>query len=312
MALTSSKSRCSIASTRQSWARAKAMRVSVMLVSSGDPVQPAAEADQRASGAEDIPGAVQQPAPAAQRPGVGEMPDRLLDQRPQPRLEAVVGPLCLGELVLGAAVAGRGVPVGPGLGHAAEAAVQQAGDLDLVQDVLQACQDDELLLVAAARPAAGPGCRRLRSWRCRPRGRHGGTTVRPAAPTRPRQGGPPTTAVGCRPGPAGAVGAGGRGERPASQARWRAGRSGGSMPSGTRPPGRLREPAYGLVLVNVRTHRASRTPSVTTTGPLPSALAMLTDGSMSSRLREILPSDRPSRACPGLPANHSHPSSCSC
>src|SRR6266508_4468096 len=62
MALTSSKSRCSIASTRQSWARAKAMRVSVMLVSSGD--------------------------------------------------------------------------------------------LDLVQDVLQACQDDELLLVAAARPAA--------------------------------------------------------------------------------------------------------------------------------------------------------------
>src|SRR6266545_4719083 len=112
--------------------RAMSVRVSVMLVSCGDSVQPAAEADQRASGAEDVAGAVQQPPPAAQRPRVGHMGDRLLHQRPQPRLEAVVGPLRLGELVLGAAVAGRRVPVRPGLGHAAEAAVQQAGDLDLV------------------------------------------------------------------------------------------------------------------------------------------------------------------------------------
>src|SRR6266536_1510741 len=34
------------------------------------------------------------------------------------------------------------------------------------------------------------------------------------------------------------------------------------MPSGTRPPGRRREPAYGLVPVNLRAHRASRTPSL--------------------------------------------------
>jgi integrase len=34
------------------------------------------------------------------------------------------------------------------------------------------------------------------------------------------------------------------------------------MPSGTRPSGRRREPAHGLVPVNVRTHRASRTPSI--------------------------------------------------
>ena len=43
-----------------------------MLLSCGDPVQPAAEADQRASGTVDVPDAVQQPAPATQRPGVGE------------------------------------------------------------------------------------------------------------------------------------------------------------------------------------------------------------------------------------------------
>src|SRR6266508_4027499 len=47
---------------------ANPIRVSVMLVSCGDSVQPAAEADQRASGAEDVAGAVQQPPPAAQRP----------------------------------------------------------------------------------------------------------------------------------------------------------------------------------------------------------------------------------------------------
>jgi hypothetical protein len=38
-----------------------------MLLSCGDPVEPAAEADQCASGAEDVPDPVQQPWPAAQR-----------------------------------------------------------------------------------------------------------------------------------------------------------------------------------------------------------------------------------------------------
>jgi hypothetical protein len=35
-------------------------------------------AGQRAGGAEDVPDAVQQPTPAAQRPRIGQMPDRLL------------------------------------------------------------------------------------------------------------------------------------------------------------------------------------------------------------------------------------------
>jgi len=39
------------------------------------------------------------------------------------------------------------------LGQAAEPAVQQAGDLDLVQRVVEPRQLDELLLVVAARPA---------------------------------------------------------------------------------------------------------------------------------------------------------------
>jgi hypothetical protein len=56
-------------------------------------MQPAAKADEHAGGAEDVPDAVQQPAPAAQRPGVGQMGDRLLHQRAQPGLQAVVGPL---------------------------------------------------------------------------------------------------------------------------------------------------------------------------------------------------------------------------
>jgi hypothetical protein len=42
-------------------------------------MEPAAEADQRAGGPVDIPDPVQQPPPAAQRPGVGQVGDRLLD-----------------------------------------------------------------------------------------------------------------------------------------------------------------------------------------------------------------------------------------
>jgi hypothetical protein len=67
------------------------VRVSVMVVSCRDPVQPAAQADQHAGGAEGVPDAVQQPAPAAQRPGACQMGDRLLHQRAQPRLLAGVG-----------------------------------------------------------------------------------------------------------------------------------------------------------------------------------------------------------------------------
>src|SRR6266700_5938600 len=129
------------------------MRVSVMVLSCGDAVQPAAEADERAGGAEDVPDAVQQPAPAAQRPGVGEMGDRLLDQRAQPSLQAVVGPLLWGEPVDGAAVPDRRVPVLAGLGHAPKPPIQQACHLHAVQHPLQSCQRQQFVLVAAARPA---------------------------------------------------------------------------------------------------------------------------------------------------------------
>ena len=124
-----------------------------MLASCGNSVQPAAEADERAGGPVDVPDAVQQPPPAAQRPGVGQVGDRLFHQRAQPCLQAVERPLLLGELVFGAAVTDRGMPVLARLGQAAEPAVQQAGDLDLVQRVVEPRQLDELLLVAAARPA---------------------------------------------------------------------------------------------------------------------------------------------------------------
>src|SRR5215216_1129577 len=129
------------------------VRVSVMLASCGNSVQPAAEADERAGGPVDVPDAVQQPPPAAQRQGVGQVGDRLFHQRAQPCLQAVERPLLLGELVFGAAVTDRGMPVLARLGQAAEPAVQQAGDLDLVQRVVEPRQLDELLLVAAARPA---------------------------------------------------------------------------------------------------------------------------------------------------------------
>jgi hypothetical protein len=81
------------------------------VISRGDPVEPAAEADQRAGGPVDVADPVQQPPPAAQRPRVGQMGDRLLHQRAQPRLQAVERPLGVGETVLGAAVPNRGMPV---------------------------------------------------------------------------------------------------------------------------------------------------------------------------------------------------------
>jgi hypothetical protein len=76
-------------------------------VSCGDSVEPAAEAGQRAGGPVDVADAVQQPASAVQRPGVGQMADRLLHQRAQPCLHAVERPLGVGEAVLGAVVPDR-------------------------------------------------------------------------------------------------------------------------------------------------------------------------------------------------------------
>jgi hypothetical protein len=46
-----------------------------------------------------------------------------------------------------------GMPVPARLGHAAESAVQQACDLDLIEQLAKPCQRKQLVLVAAARPA---------------------------------------------------------------------------------------------------------------------------------------------------------------
>jgi hypothetical protein len=117
-----------------------------------DSVKPAAKADQRAHGAEDVPDSVQQSAPAAQRPGVGQVGDRLLHQRAQSCLHAVERPLLQGQAVLGAAVPDRRMPVLARLGQPSEPPVQQADDPNIVQRHLQPCQPQQFLLVAASRP----------------------------------------------------------------------------------------------------------------------------------------------------------------
>ena len=61
-----------------------------MLLSCRDAVDPSAEADERRGGPVDVPDPVQQATPAPQRPGVGQMPDRLLHRGAQPGLEVVV------------------------------------------------------------------------------------------------------------------------------------------------------------------------------------------------------------------------------
>jgi hypothetical protein len=234
------------------------------------------------------------------------------------RLYAVVGPLGVAEPVDGAPVPDRRIPVRATLGQPTEPAVQQAGDLDLIQRPLQPCQLDEFVLVAAARPAA------VHPQQIAPYGAHrqplGGVGVPfsvvqhplvgpPVGPLHP--GGQPVhadrlAAAGHLRKPAaklveagdeGPVGLaepespssstaatasrrtsnesggvppvpGGRdGSRWARRAASQASASAGSddrgpYDTGTRPPGRREKLAYGLVPVNVRPHRASRTPSM--------------------------------------------------
>src|SRR6266511_3647734 len=83
------------------------------------------------------PGGATWATPAAQRPGVGEMPDRLLHQRAQPRLAAVERPLLVSQPVLGAPVPDRGMPVLARLGDAPEAPVEDGGDLSGVQHLAE-------------------------------------------------------------------------------------------------------------------------------------------------------------------------------
>jgi hypothetical protein len=82
------------------------------------------------------------------------MPDRLLHPRAQPGLQAVERPLCVAEPVLGPAVADRRVPVLAALGYAPKPPVQQAGDPGGIQYLVQSRQRQQLVLMAAARPAA--------------------------------------------------------------------------------------------------------------------------------------------------------------
>jgi len=100
-------------------------------------MQPACQADQRASGPVHLAHPVQQPTPAAQRPGGGEVPDRLLHQRAQARLHAVERPLLAGQPVLGPAVPDRPVPVLARLGDAPEAPAEDGGDLSGVQHLAE-------------------------------------------------------------------------------------------------------------------------------------------------------------------------------
>ena len=100
------------------------------------------------------PEPVEPAPPAAQRPGIGQMPDRLLYQRAQPGLATVVGALPVREPVRGAPVPDRGVPVLAARGHAPKPLIQQARHAAGVQHLIEPRQRDELVLVAAARPAA--------------------------------------------------------------------------------------------------------------------------------------------------------------
>jgi hypothetical protein len=320
---------------------------SVMVLSCGNSVQPAAEADECAGGPVDVPDAVQQPAPAAQRPGVGQMGDRLLHQRAQPRLQTVERVLGVAEAVLGPAVpegtyqcsralASPRNPRSSRLATSTPSSTPSSPDSSKSSCSWQlpgqppSSHQRSPWMVDTASPWAVWVCR-LQSyrtfWLAHPQGRctrvaspstttaspawaistsssrrsarvvtnvpsgwqypsaasgpssrsrlsltsvlemptmrpGAGTTARPAARRRPRPGGPPATVAGCRLVQAGVVAAGGRGARPARPARVRAATSAGSMPTGTRPPGRRENLAYGLVPVNVRPHRAPRTPSI--------------------------------------------------
>jgi hypothetical protein len=102
-----------------------------------DSVQPAAKADERAGGPVDVPDAVQQPPPAAQRPGVGQVGDRLLHQRAQPCMATVERPLRDGQPVFGAPIPDRRMPVLARPGHAPEPSVEDGGDAGGVQHARQ-------------------------------------------------------------------------------------------------------------------------------------------------------------------------------
>jgi hypothetical protein len=77
------------------------------------------------SGPEDATDPGQQATPAAPRPGAGQLPDRLLHQRAQAGLVAVVGALSVGQPILGPPVPDLGMPVLAGRGQPAKAPINQ-------------------------------------------------------------------------------------------------------------------------------------------------------------------------------------------
>ena len=72
------------------------------------------------------------------------MPDCLLHQPAQPRLQAVVGPLLGGEPVFGPAIPDRRMPVLARLGQAPKPPVDNGGHATGAQHPLQPCQLDQL------------------------------------------------------------------------------------------------------------------------------------------------------------------------
>ena len=84
------------------------------------------------------------------------MPDRPLHQGAQPGLATVVGAFGGGALIVGAPVAGRRVPVRPSLGQPSKPSVDQGDELGIIQDLVDPRKGQQLVLVAAARPATVP------------------------------------------------------------------------------------------------------------------------------------------------------------
>ena len=128
------------------------MRVSVTPLSRGDPVQPAAKADQRAGGPEDLPDAYSSPHQRRSDQALARWPIDCSTDARSPACRRLHLRWASVSRVDGAAVPDRGVPVLARLGQPAEPAIQQAGHLHIVQDLLKPGQLHKLVLVAAARP----------------------------------------------------------------------------------------------------------------------------------------------------------------
>jgi hypothetical protein len=110
-------------------------------------MEPSAEADQCGGGSVDGTDPVQQATPAAQRPGAGQLPDRLLHQGAQAGLVAVVGAFSVGAPILGPPVPDRGMPVLAGRGQPAKAPINQGDGPRDVQHLSDPTQRQQFVLV---------------------------------------------------------------------------------------------------------------------------------------------------------------------